>query len=124
MEQRHRAGIRRRSKTQGDLGQEFISLSISKKKDRSNKKNQHAVDDSVFCGFKTSIYKKSGDRHEGYYKDGKRDGHGIYLWANGDKYSGIKIDAAIKKKTAKNLVQDVQVQNPVLKDPTLSAPRS
>ena len=88
MEQRHRAGIRR-SKTQGDLGQEFISLPISKKKDRSNKKNQHAVDDSVFCGFKTSIYKKSGDRHEGYYKDGKRDGHGVYLWANGDKYSGM-----------------------------------
>ena len=88
MDRRRSEGIRR-SNTQGDLDQQFSGLSISKKKDRSNKKHRDEVDDTVFCGFKTSIYKKSGDRHEGYYKDGKRDGHGVYLWANGDKYSGM-----------------------------------
>ena len=29
-----------------------------------------------------------GDRHEGMYRDDKRNGWGKYVWANGDKYIG------------------------------------
>jgi hypothetical protein len=39
-------------------------------------------------GYGIRKYPYSGDRHEGNYKDGLRDGVGTFLWANGDKYSG------------------------------------
>ncbi len=31
---------------------------------------------------------ESGDRYEGEWKDGKRDGRGTYYSANGDRYEG------------------------------------
>jgi hypothetical protein len=30
----------------------------------------------------------NGDRFHGEYRDGERDGHGIYTWPNGDRYDG------------------------------------
>lgn len=41
-----------------------------------------------YDGYGTKIYIKSGDRHHGQYKNGKRNGCGVYLFANGDKYTG------------------------------------
>jgi hypothetical protein len=29
-----------------------------------------------------------GDRYEVEYRDGKRHGRGVYVWANGDRYEG------------------------------------
>merc|ERR1712228_548829 len=31
---------------------------------------------------------KNGNSYKGYWKDGKRDGYGMYKWANGDEYRG------------------------------------
>jgi hypothetical protein len=45
----------------------------------------------VADGFGKKVF-KSGDRHEGYYKNGKRYGKGTYLWACGDKYVGDWVD--------------------------------
>jgi hypothetical protein len=39
-------------------------------------------------GFGTKSFPSSGDRHEGQYVDGRRHGHGVYLFSNGDKYVG------------------------------------
>jgi len=39
-------------------------------------------------GYGIMKFPHSGDRHEGNYRQGKRDGLGVFLWANGDKYSG------------------------------------
>lgn len=39
-------------------------------------------------GFGTWKQIETGNRHEGNYKDGKRHGVGVYLWANGDKFKG------------------------------------
>jgi hypothetical protein len=39
-------------------------------------------------GYGVTKFTSSGDRHEGNYKNGIRDGLGTFLWANGDKYSG------------------------------------
>lgn len=39
-------------------------------------------------GYGVRKYSKTGDRHEGDYVAGKREGCGVYLWANGDKYKG------------------------------------
>lgn len=48
----------------------------------------NSQDDHKFCGYGRRFYPHSGDRHEGHYLDGKRQGLGVYLWGNGDKYSG------------------------------------
>ena len=32
----------------------------------------------------------SGDKYIGEWKDGKRNGHGVYYYHNGDKYDGMK----------------------------------
>lgn len=39
-------------------------------------------------GYGISNFHSSGDRHEGNYKEGLREGLGVFLWANGDKYTG------------------------------------
>ena len=31
---------------------------------------------------------KTGDVHEGYYENDKRENFGVYLWSNTDKYIG------------------------------------
>lgn len=83
---------RGRSKTQGDL-----SSNNGKKTERITQKKFQSEDlvqqeQDNFCGFKVCYYKKSGDRYEGYHKDGRRHGQGTYLWSNGDKYSGLWSD--------------------------------
>ncbi len=40
-------------------------------------------------GFGCKTFPLTGDRHEGLYVAGQRHGHGVYLFANGDKYTGI-----------------------------------
>lgn len=45
-------------------------------------------EDDKPCGYGRKYFPRSGDRHEGRYLDGERHGFGIYLWANGDRYSG------------------------------------
>ena len=32
---------------------------------------------------------KCGDRHEGIYAEGKREGYGVYVWTSGDMYEGM-----------------------------------
>jgi hypothetical protein len=39
-------------------------------------------------GYGIMKFPRTGDRHEGNYNNGLRDGLGVFLWANGDKYSG------------------------------------
>jgi len=39
-------------------------------------------------GYGKKFFPRTHDRHEGSYSRGERHGLGIYLWANGDKYSG------------------------------------
>lgn len=39
-------------------------------------------------GYGKKYFPRTHDRHEGSYVHGERHGLGIYLWANGDKYSG------------------------------------
>jgi hypothetical protein len=39
-------------------------------------------------GYGVTKFGANGDRHEGNYKDGLRDGLGIFLWSNGDKFTG------------------------------------
>lgn len=39
-------------------------------------------------GYGMHRYFASGDRYEGSYACGKRHGLGVFLWGNGDKYTG------------------------------------
>ena len=55
-----------------------------KKKNRSNTIYESSeVDD----GYVIKRF-ESGDRYEGYYSNGKRNGKGTYIWSSGDKYVG------------------------------------
>lgn len=53
------------------------------------------VDDKP-CGYGIKTYRSKGDRYEGYHVDGKREGWGMYQFANGDKYTGQRIFKAQK----------------------------
>jgi hypothetical protein len=44
--------------------------------------------DDKHSGYGKKYFPRPGDRHEGSYKNGERHGLGVYLWANGNRYSG------------------------------------
>lgn len=35
------------------------------------------------------LYSANGDKYDGFWKDGKKDGNGVFNNANGDKYDGF-----------------------------------
>jgi MORN repeat len=45
---------------------------------------------------------RCGDLHEGYYKEDKRSGFGIYIWVNGGMcvHSTVKVTASIAAAAA------------------------
>ena len=63
----------------------------SKSKNNANKKNSLSVNKKI-------ITYENGDKYEGDFLDGKRNGKGIYTWPNGDKYEGDWVDG---KRTVK-----------------------
>lgn len=91
---------RERSKTISEI--EFLSNPdninkykiIYKGKSRSSPDNKK-IDTTIECinnneienGYITKRF-SSGDRFEGNYIDGKRNGYGLYIWLNCDKYTG------------------------------------
>jgi hypothetical protein len=45
-------------------------------------------DQSVFDGFGTYLWKVEGDKYEGEWSAGKRQGQGKFTWADGSVYDG------------------------------------
>ena len=44
------------------------------------------------------MYYNNGDKYEGFWKHGKKEGKGIYYYNNGDKYEGVWKNNKLEKK--------------------------
>lgn len=78
----------------------YSSLPSPKKKFNQENSELRDFDSShnLVNGFRVSHYNKTGDRYEGKYKNGKRNGFGVYLFHSGDKYSGQWKDGTMHGK--------------------------
>lgn len=72
----------------GDPGvSDTIDFTFEKKEKKVNKENPNCIEGDCLNDY--SVYKYDNGNYSGFFKDGKKDGFGIYQWTSKDMYSGM-----------------------------------